>query len=98
MFITFVSRLIGPCQLAPFHPNGWPGILTGGSIVFFTYIGFDSVSTAAEECKNPQRDLPIGILATLIICTVLYIGAAVVLTGLVPWQMLLMTPRRLSTR
>ena len=68
---------------------GGPGILTGGSIVFFTYIGFDSVSTAAEECKNPQRDLPIGILATLIICTVLYIGVVVVLTGLVPWQTLL---------
>ncbi len=57
--------------------------------MFFTYIGFDSVSTAAEECKNPQRDLPIGIIATLIICTVLYIGVVVVLTGLVPWQSLL---------
>ncbi len=58
--------------------------MTGGSIVFFTYIGFDSVSTAAEECKNPQRDLPIGIIATLVICTLLYIGVVVVLTGLVP--------------
>src|SRR5205823_1066568 len=56
---------------------------------FFTYIGFDSVSTAAEEARNPQRDLPIGIIATLIVCTVLYIGVAVVLTGLVPWQTLL---------
>jgi APA family basic amino acid/polyamine antiporter len=56
-------------------------VLTGGSIIFFTYIGFDSVSTAAEECKNPQRDLPIGIIATLIVCTVLYVAVAVCLTG-----------------
>jgi APA family basic amino acid/polyamine antiporter len=65
---------------------GWSGILTGGSIIFFTYIGFDSVSTAAEEARNPQRDLPIGIIATLVVCTILYIGVAVVLTGLVPWD------------
>ena len=89
VFIIFASHLIHPANWHPFAPNGWPGILTGGSIVFFTYIGFDSVSTAAEECKNPQRDLPIGIIATLIICTVLYIGVVVVLTGLVPWQSLL---------
>ena len=63
-----------------------PGILTGGSIIFFTYIGFDSVSTAAEEARNPQRDLPIGIIATLVVCTVLYIGVAIVLTGIVPWE------------
>ena len=67
-------------------PMGWSGILTGGSIIFFTYIGFDSVSTAAEEARNPQRDLPIGIIATLVVCTVLYIGVAIVLTGIVPWQ------------
>jgi len=73
----------------PFAPEGWSGILTGGSIIFFTYIGFDSVSTAAEEAKNPQRDLPIGIIATLIICTLLYICVAVVLTGIVPWQRLI---------
>src|SRR5438477_7843340 len=58
VFITYASRFIHPANWHPFAPNGWPGILTGGSIVFFTYIGFDSVSTAAEECKNPQRDLP----------------------------------------
>src|SRR5207248_150419 len=69
--------------------QGWSGILTGGSIIFFTYIGFDSVSTAAEEARNPQRDLPIGIIATLVICTLLYIGVAVVLTGIVPWQTLI---------
>src|SRR5256885_4946102 len=73
----------------PFYPNGWSGVLTGGAVIFFTYIGFDSVSTAAEEAKNPQRDLPIGIIATLIVCTVMYIAVAVVLTGIVPWQSLL---------
>src|SRR5207253_3489002 len=78
-----------PGNWHPFAPMGWSGILTGGSIIFFTYIGFDSVSTAAEEAKNPQRDLPIGIIATLVICTVLYIAVAVVLTGIVPWQSLL---------
>src|SRR6202795_1566913 len=88
VFIGFASRFVHPANWHPFAPNGWPGILTGGSIVFFTYIGFDSVSTAAEECKNPQRDVPIGIIATLIVCTVLYVGVVVVLTGLVPWQTL----------
>ena len=88
MFVAFASRLIHPANWHPFAPNGWPGILTGGSIVFFTYIGFDSVSTAAEECKNPQRDLPIGIIATLVVCTILYIAVVVVLTGLVRWDTL----------
>ena len=88
IFIGFAARFIHPSNWHPFAPNGWPGILTGGSIIFFTYIGFDSVSTAAEECKNPQRDLPIGIITTLVICTVLYIGVVVVLTGIVPWQTL----------
>ena len=89
VFVTFAARFIHPSNWHPFAPNGWPGILTGGSIVFFTYIGFDSVSTAAEECKNPQRDLPRGIIATLVICTVLYIAVVVVLTGLVPWKTLM---------
>jgi APA family basic amino acid/polyamine antiporter len=86
IFVSFGASFIQPKYYHPFSPNGWSGILTGGSIIFFTYIGFDSVSTAAEECKNPQRDVPIGILATLFICTILYIGVAVVLTGLVPWK------------
>jgi len=89
IFIGFAANYIHPKNWHPFSPNGWPGILTGGSIVFFTYIGFDSVSTAAEECRDPRRDLPIGIIATLIICTLLYIGVVVVLTGLVPWQTLM---------
>ena len=88
VFVGFASRLIHPANWHPFAPNGWPGILTGGSIVFFTYIGFDSVSTAAEECTEPQRDLPIGIIATLVVCTILYIAVVVVLTGLVKWDTL----------
>jgi APA family basic amino acid/polyamine antiporter len=88
IFIGFAARFIHPANWHPFAPNGWPGILTGGSIIFFTYIGFDSVSTAAEECRNPQRDLPIGIITTLVICTTLYIGVVVVLTGIVPWRTL----------
>jgi APA family basic amino acid/polyamine antiporter len=87
-FIIAGAEFIHPGNWHPFAPQGWSGILTGGSIIFFTYIGFDSISTAAEEAKNPQRDLPIGIIATLIVCTVLYIGVAIVLTGIVPWQSL----------
>ena len=86
IFIFAALEYIHPTNWHPFAPNGVSGILAGGSIIFFTYIGFDSVSTAAEECKNPQRDLPIGIIATLVICTVLYVAVAVCLTGLVPWQ------------
>jgi APA family basic amino acid/polyamine antiporter len=85
-FIIAGAHYIHPELWHPFAPMGWSGILTGGSIIFFTYIGFDSVSTAAEEARNPQRDLPIGIIATLVVCTILYIGVAVVLTGLVPWD------------
>jgi APA family basic amino acid/polyamine antiporter len=89
VFVIFASRYVHPANWHPFAPNGWPGILTGGSIIFFTYIGFDSVSTAAEECKQPKRDLPIGIIATLVVCTLLYIAVVVVLTGLVRWEALL---------
>src|SRR5262249_47119890 len=69
-------------------PNGFSGVLTGGAIVFFAYIGFDSVSTAAEECRRPQRDLPLGILIALIACAVLYAGVALVLTGIAHWDTL----------
>ncbi len=85
IFIFFGLSFIHPGNYTPFSPNGFSGILAGGSIIFFTYIGFDSVSTASEECKNPRRDVPIGIIATLIVCTILYIGVAAVLTGIVPW-------------
>jgi APA family basic amino acid/polyamine antiporter len=86
LFIFFGLSFIHPSNYHPFSPNGFSGVLAGGSIIFFTYIGFDSVSTASEECKNPRRDVPIGIVATLVVCTILYIGVAGVLTGIVPWQ------------
>ncbi len=87
--LTFViagSYFVNPERWHPFAPHGWAGVLTGGSIIFFTFIGFDSVSTAAEEAKNPQRDIPIGIIATLIICTLLYVAVVVVLTGIESWN------------
>jgi APA family basic amino acid/polyamine antiporter len=85
-FIFAAASFIKPVYWHPFMPNGWTGMLSGGSIIFFTYIGFDSVSTAAEECKQPQRDLPFGILATLVACTLLYGGVAICLSGIVPWN------------
>ncbi len=69
-----------------FAPLGISGIGAGAAYIFFAYIGFDAVSTTAQEAKNPQRDLPIGIILSLIVCTILYIGVAAVLTGMVPWQ------------
>ncbi len=69
-----------------FAPFGFSGIGAAAAYIFFAYIGFDAVSTTAQEAKNPQRDLPIGIIASLLICTVLYIGVAAVLTGMVPWR------------
>jgi APA family basic amino acid/polyamine antiporter len=84
-FLVVGGMLVHPANWKPFAPSGFAGIVTGGAIVFFTYIGFDSVSTAAEECRNPQRDLPLGIIASLIICTVLYVGVAVVLLGMMKY-------------
>jgi basic amino acid/polyamine antiporter, APA family len=78
--ITYVE----PANWQPFAPYGWPGIMAAAAVVFFAYIGFDAVSTTAEEAKNPQRDLPIGIIASLIICTVLYLAVGAVLSGIVP--------------
>ena len=86
LFVSFGISFIHTSNYHPFSPNGFSGVLAGGSIIFFTYIGFDSVSTASEECRDPRRDVPIGIVGTLILCTVLYIGVAAVLTGLVNWK------------
>ena len=86
LFVSFGMSFIKTSNYHPFSPNGFTGVLAGGSIIFFTYIGFDSVSTASEECRNPRRDVPIGIIATLVVCTILYVGVAAVLTGMVPWQ------------
>ena len=88
IFIFGAAHYVHPVHWHPFAPNGWSGVLTGGSIIFFTYIGFDAVSTAAEECRNPQRDVPIALIATLAVCALLYGGVALVLTGITPWQTL----------
>jgi APA family basic amino acid/polyamine antiporter len=85
IFLVVGGMLVNPHNWQPFAPSGFGGIVTGGAIVFFTYIGFDSVSTAAEESKNPQRDLPIGIIGSLIVCTILYIGVSIVLLGMMKY-------------
>lgn len=77
---------VTPANWHPFLPNGFEGMMKGVSGVFFAYIGFDAISTTAEECKNPQRDLPKGMIYSLIICTVLYILVALVLTGMVNYK------------
>ncbi len=79
---------VNPDNWSPFTPNGISGILKGVSAVFFAYIGFDAISTTAEECKNPQKDLPRGMIYALIICTVLYVLLALVLTGMVNYKQL----------
>jgi basic amino acid/polyamine antiporter, APA family len=88
LFVFGAASAIQTSNYHPFLPNGATGLLTGAAIVFFTYIGFDSVSTAAEECKNPQRDLPWGIIITLGICTILYASVALVLTGIANYKTL----------
>jgi basic amino acid/polyamine antiporter, APA family len=89
-FIGLALYYVSPAKMAenwkPFQPQGWFGTLTGAAVVFFAYIGFDAVSTVAEETKNPARDLPVGIIASLIICTILYVLVAAVFTGMVPWE------------
>ena len=83
-FLAVGVTYVEPTNWQPFAPYGWPGIMAAAAVVFFAYIGFDAVSTTAEEAKNPQRDLPIGIIASLIICTVLYLAVGLVLSGIVP--------------
>lgn len=88
LFVGFGLTNINSANYTPFAPNGFTGIHQGAAIVFFAYIGFDAISTAAEETKNPQRNLPIGILGGLAICTVIYVIVGAVLTGMVPYQQL----------
>ena len=88
IFVIGAAHAVRVSRWHPFLPNGFSGVLTGAAIVFFTYIGFDSVSTAAEECKNPQRDMPFGILMTLGACALLYVAVALVLTGIADWKTL----------
>jgi len=87
LLVIFVGAFyIDTKNWSPFAPNGIGGLLKGISAVFFAYIGFDAISTTAEECKNPQRDLPRGILYSIIICTVLYVAIALVITGMVSYS------------
>ncbi|HZE09589.1 MAG TPA: amino acid permease [Gemmatimonadaceae bacterium] len=88
LFIIMGTQHINTANYHPFAPNGFKGIHQGAAIVFFAYIGFDAISTAAEETKNPQRNLPIGILGGLAICTVIYVVIGAVLTGMVPYKSL----------
>ncbi|HEX8476223.1 MAG TPA: amino acid permease [Pyrinomonadaceae bacterium] len=89
-FIVVALYYVSPSTISanwkPFQPMGWTGTFTGAAVVFFAYIGFDAVSTVAEETRNPSRDLPIGIIASLIICTVFYVAVAAVFTGIVPYN------------
>jgi APA family basic amino acid/polyamine antiporter len=95
LFIAGAAHAINSANWHPFIPPakgdghfGWSGIMTGAGIVFFAYIGFDAVSTAAQEAKNPQRDMPIGIIGSLLLCTVLYIAVSAIATGIVPYAQL----------
>jgi len=95
LFISVAMFNVNPANWHPFMPYGWfatlpdgktVGVLAGASLVFFAYVGFDAVSTAAEEAINPQRDLPRGIIFSLAFCTVIYIIVSLLLTGVVPYQ------------
>jgi APA family basic amino acid/polyamine antiporter len=88
IFVAVGAAFIKKTNLEPYVPNGIHGVWKGASLAFFSYIGFDAVSTAAEETRNPQRDLPRGMIASLVVCTVLYLAVAVVMTGIVPWNQL----------
>ena len=96
LFIFGAAHAVNPANWHPFIPPstgvrghfGWSGVTQGAGIVFFAYIGFDAVSTAAQEAKNPQRDMPIGIIGSLLVCTVLYIAVSAVATGIVPYLQL----------
>ncbi len=103
LFIAFAAKYVNVANWHPFIPPneggdkyGWAGVGRAAAIVFFSYIGFDAVSTAAAEAKNPQRDMPIGILGSLIVCTILYIIVAAILTGIADFR-LLGTPEPVST-
>ncbi|WP_079509064.1 amino acid permease [Mesobacillus jeotgali] len=88
LFIVVGVWYVEPANWSPFMPFGFSGVTAGAAVVVFAYFGFDAVSTAAEEVKNPQRNLPIGIISALVICTILYIAVSLILTGIVPFNML----------
>jgi APA family basic amino acid/polyamine antiporter len=88
VFVVVGAAYVEPANWTPFAPNGWAGVQAGAAVVFFAFIGFDAVSTVAEEVRDPRRDLPIGILGSLAICTVVYVVVAAVFTGIVPYRVL----------
>ncbi len=88
LFIVVGVFYVNPANWSPFAPNGIKGVLSGVGAVFFAYIGFDAISTTAEECKNPQKDLPKAMMWVVILCTILYVAIALVLTGMVSYKML----------
>jgi basic amino acid/polyamine antiporter, APA family len=85
-FIAYGAMHVNPQNWVPFAPAGLAGIMGGAAIVFFAFIGFDALSSTAEETKNPQKDMPIGMIGTLVICTILYIAVSLVLTGIMPYK------------
>lgn len=87
-FVIFGAFFVEPENWRPFAPNGTLGIFSAAAIIFFAYIGFDAVSTASEEAKNPKRDMPIAIITSLVVCTIIYVAVAAVLTGMLPWTQL----------
>lgn len=91
VFVAVGYSYVKPENWTPFSPNGWAGIQAGAAIVFFAYIGFDAVSTVAEEVRNPKRDLPIGIIGSLVACTIIYVVVAAVFTGIIPYDALVKT-------
>lgn len=84
-FIVVGAQYVKPENWQPFLPYGYHGVVGGAATVFFAFLGFDAVATAAEEVKRPQRNVPIGLIVSLCICTVLYIGVSFILTGIVPF-------------
>jgi APA family basic amino acid/polyamine antiporter len=88
VFVVLGGFYVKPANWHPFAPNGFAGISAAAAIIFFAYIGFDAVSTAAEETRDPRRDMPIAIISSLVVCTLIYIAVALVLTGMVPWRQL----------
>lgn len=88
IFLVLAVPNIEPTNWDPFLPFGWEGVSAGAAIAFFAFIGFDAVATSAEECKNPGRDLPIGIVGSLAVCTILYVAVSATLTGVVPYTLL----------
>jgi APA family basic amino acid/polyamine antiporter len=90
-FLTVSFSYVDSSNWHPLMPNGYPGVFAGAAVVFFAYIGFDAISTTAEETRNPQKDMPIGIIGSLVVCTVIYVAVAAVFTGMIPYAALKQT-------